>query len=127
MKRYLAVQEKRKEQQKLELEMKKKTNMNFEVDYEYLYNHFWMRYLTPQERPSKVTPALLWSEIMSSIKGSPDSHLYPDYHLPSDVYISLPSDDNILLNQSIRTIIHTNFMYYEQWKMKEGGDFEFIL
>ena len=119
--RYQAILKKRKDQLEHEQEMRKKNKMSFEVDYDYFYNHFWLRLYSRQHKVSKVSPLLVWSEIIATIKGSAESHLYPGFYLPIEVYLSLAVEGSTLLNTENRRIIYKHFIDYEEWKMKESG------
>lgn len=120
--RYQAILKKKRAQVELEDEMRKKNKLSFEVDYDYFVNHFWRGYIYRNNtRDSELSPILVWSEIMSSIKGSAESHLYPGFYLPQELYTSQEKDGATLLDSGKRTQVYELFASYEDWKRKEGG------
>ena len=119
--RYQAIIKKKKEQLELEEGMRKKNKLSFEVDFEYFFNHFWQRGLSRQDRPTNISPIIIWSEIMSSIKGSAESHLCPGFYIPQEIYCSAETEGTTFLDKKNREKIYEIFMYYEEWKKKECG------
>jgi len=119
--RYQAILKKKKEQYEEEGRLRKKNKMSFEVDYEYFLNHFWNGHLSRQDRPTDLSPIIVWSEITSTIKGSADSHLSPGFYLNKEVYTSLQKEGSTFLNLNNRTKVYDLFITYEEWKNNEGG------
>jgi len=119
--RYQAILRKRKEQLEKESEIRKKNKISHEVDYDYFLNHFWHGHLTRQGRSVDVSPIIVWSEIMSTIKGSAESHLSPGFYLSKEVYTEIKKEGSTFLNAANKEKVYKLFQQYEEWKIKDGG------
>ena len=66
--------------------MKLEQNDYFEVTYESFVMHFWPQIShTPQGK--QLTPEMVWTQIMSNVKGSTSSYINPNYAEPKEVYL----------------------------------------
>ena len=80
--------------------------------------------MMPAKMRNKLSPAFLWTEIMSVIKGSHKSRNYDSGYLPMHVYME--ANENFdPLQPPIRKSIYYVFLQYEQWKTKSKA-FDFL-
>ena len=91
-----------------------------EVDYESFEKKFWPKYCY---RERHLTPAAVWTEIFSVIKGSHNSCEFPLKGIPKDVYINSSSKRSTISNDERKTI-YSYYERYEMWKRDfKGFDF----
>lgn len=95
--------------------MKLEQNDYFEVTYESFAMHFWPQVRhTPQGK--QLTPEMVWTQILSNIKGSTSSYLNPNYAEPKEVY--LERSKHSLLSERQREAVYEVHHLYEQWKLQ---------
>jgi hypothetical protein len=111
------------EKRKLKLYYHTSRNMSFEVDFECFYSKCWNSIV----QKVSVSPLVFWTEVMSYIKGSATSHLYPGYYLPLNVYLSTGRKYS-LLSEEIRIKIWQAYHIYERWKNNNNSyDFQDVV
>lgn len=94
--------------------------LSFEIDFEFFERNFWPAVV--KKYPHFHTPAIVvWSEMMSYIKGSSDSHQYLGWYLPRYVYRNKESEKKTFLSTEVKDNIWDIFTMYERWKTREGA------
>ena len=108
---------------KYNLSRKWTRQLSFEVDYDYFVVHFWPKIIAKTHHNAIV----IWTEIASYIKGSADSHKYPGWYLPKNVYLSMGRKKSLLSSED-KSAIWELFIEYERWKVRMGAyDFQDIV
>ncbi len=97
------------------------SKVKFEIEYEYFYHHFWCGRVLKKQFDIKVSPMMVWSEFMSTIKGSATSFLHPHGYLTRSGYLSTETADKSFLSEGSRNLIYDIFEDYVKWKEEQGG------
>jgi len=119
--RYQAILKRRAEMAAEAKAGSKKKKLQFEIEYDYFFTHFWQGVVLKKYYNPAVSPMMVWSEIMSTIKGSADAYHMSDQHLSRDDYLNATSSKNSLISQANRKWIYSVFLEYEGWKELQGG------
>lgn len=101
---------------------RKKVNLELneyrEVTFEYFAVSFWpqVRHL-PEAK--NLTPEVVWTQIISNIKGSTNSYIHPRYAEPKRCYME--RSQSSLLSDSKRENVYAIYEWYEEWKLQDRG------
>ena len=91
-----------------------------EINFEKFKSDIWP---VIEKRCKKLTknivPINVWGQIISTIKGSADSHLFGNKYLPLDHYIY--KDSNVFLTKENKETIYQLFLQYEAIKNEKKG------
>ncbi len=68
----------------------------------------------------KLNPLVVWSEIVSFIKGAPNSYLFPNRHLGKTEYLDYVGSHKTFLLNPEKEKIWEIAQDYEKWKTSEN-------
>ncbi len=98
-----------------------KKKMQFEIEYDYFFTHFWQANVLKRYYNPPASPMMVWSEIMSTIKGNPNVYLHDNQWLSRDHYLESAASKNTMIAEKNKRWIYDIFLDYEGWKDQQGG------
>ena len=90
------------------------------INFKYFEKKFWIKEKTRhKETDGKLNVLVIWTEIMSHIKGAAMSYSYESWHLPKDYYRDYVGLNKTFVTKEMKEKIWDIAQNYEKWKSSE--------
>ena len=90
------------------------------IDFKQFETNFWNRNKKIMKEKNNLSALVVWSEIMSYIKGSPTAFLGKNWHLSKDNYLNFVGDHKTFVSKNAKLAISEIAIKYEEWKTEEN-------
>ena len=92
-------------------------------DFTQIEPNFWHRkkkILKETLEKHTLSAVVVWSEIMSYIKGSPTAFLENNWHLSKESYLNFVGEHKTFVSKNAKLAIFEIAIKYEEWKTEEN-------
>ena len=93
------------------------------IDFKQFENNFWNRnkkIMKDKIEKNSLSALVVWSEIMSYIKGSPTAFLENNWHLSKESYLNFVGEHKTFVSKNAKLAIFEIAIKYEEWKTQEN-------